>query len=84
MWPMCPAGVPAYNDVRAAYGLSRAASFADVTTNEEVQLLLEDAYGSDVDLLDAFTGALAEGSGDATTGFMGDLLLVTPIRWQLL
>lgn len=73
------AGVPTYNEVREAYGLSRATSFADVTSNEEVQLLLEEAYGNDLDLLDAFTGALAEGSGDASNGFMGELLQVITI-----
>lgn len=69
-------GVPTYNDAREAYGLSRASSFADVTPDSDVQALLEDAYGNDVGLLDAFTGALAEGNNLSTASVFGDLLQV--------
>lgn len=39
-------------------------------------MLLENAYGNDIELLDAFTGALAEGSNLSTTAIVGDLLQV--------
>ena len=51
--------------MREAYGLSRASSFEDITSDDIVQELLANAYG-DVKRLDAYTGALAEhvdGSG---------------------
>lgn len=73
------AGVPTYNDAREAYGLSRATSFTDITNDTVVQTLLEDAYGGDVALLDALTGALAEGSGMSSTKIVGDLLRVRKV-----
>lgn len=54
--------------------MSRAATFADVTNSVEVQELLEATYGGDIELLDAFTGALAEGSDSSSHGVLGDLL----------
>lgn len=83
VWPICPAGLPTYNDAREAYGLTPATSFADVTGAIEVQMILEDAYGGDIDLLDAYTGALAESSGDTYTGFLGDLLQVANASTRL-
>lgn len=71
------AGVPTYNDARDAYGLSRATSFADVTDDTNVQTMLEDAYGGDIGLLDALTGALAEGSNMSSDAVLGDLLQVS-------
>lgn len=68
------AGLPAYNDAREAYGLTRATSFADITSNDDVRVLLEDTYGGDIDLLDAYTGALAEVNGGTINGLFGDLL----------
>ncbi|CAN0237214.1 unnamed protein product, partial [Laminaria digitata] len=53
-------GVPTYNDARAAYGLTRATSFSDVTSNRRVAAMLKEAYGGDIEMLDAFTGGLAE------------------------
>jgi hypothetical protein len=52
-------GIGSYNDVRAAYGLPRVTSFADITSNVQAQQELEQAYGS-VDNLDPFEGGLAE------------------------
>lgn len=68
------AGLPNYNDARVAYGLSSATSFEDVTDDAEMRTLLENAYGGDIELLDAVTGALAEGSSANATSVFGDLL----------
>ena len=64
-------GIPSYNDVREGYGLSRVTTFEGITSDEAVQGLLEDSYG-DVDLPDAYTGALAENHN-------GSALLVGPL-----
>lgn len=47
-------GIPSYNDVREAYGLSKVTTFEDVTSDVTVQGVLEGAYGK-VELLDAYT-----------------------------
>jgi hypothetical protein len=52
-------GLADYNSVREAYGLERVSSFADITSNVEVQQSLEEAYGS-VDNIDLWVGAVAE------------------------
>jgi hypothetical protein len=52
-------GIPDYNTLRAAYGLPRVTSFAQITSNVQVQQELRQAYGS-VDNIDAFEGGLAE------------------------
>jgi hypothetical protein len=52
-------GLADYNSVREAYGLERATSFAEITSNVEVQQALEEAYGS-VDNIDLWVGATAE------------------------
>jgi hypothetical protein len=52
-------GLPDYNTLRAAYGLPRVTSFAQITSNVDVQQKLQQLYGS-VDNIDAFVGALAE------------------------
>src|SRR5438105_4591146 len=52
-------GLPDYNSMRAAYGLARVTSFAQITSNVQVQQKLQQLYGS-VDNIDAFVGALAE------------------------
>lgn len=67
-------GIPSYNDVREAYGLSKVTTFEDVTSDVTVQGVLEDAYG-EVELLDAYTGALAESKGRSGL-FAGPLLRV--------
>ncbi len=67
-------GLADYNTTRVAYGLNPVASFADITGDTDLQLLLEDVYG-DVDNIDLWAGALAEdpfgGSG------IGELLAVS-------
>jgi hypothetical protein len=52
-------GLPSYNDVRLAYGLSPALTFADITKTPEVQQRLESAYGR-VELVDVWMGAVSE------------------------
>src|SRR5437764_6027517 len=47
------------NSMRAAYGLPRVTSFAQITSDVQVQQKLQQLYGS-VDNIDAFVGALAE------------------------
>jgi peroxidase len=52
-------GLADYNSVRAAYGLSRVTSFAEITPDANVQRQLKDLYGS-VDNIDLWVGGLAE------------------------
>ncbi len=52
-------GLPDYNSMRAAYGLRRVASFAQITSDVILQQKLLDLYG-DVNNIDAFVGGLAE------------------------
>jgi len=57
-----------------AYGLDPATTFADITPDPDLAGRLSDAYGGDIDSLDAFTGALAEETMAQTGGMFGDLL----------
>lgn len=52
-------GLADYNDVRAAIGLPRVKTFADITKNKNVQDKLKQLYGT-VDKIDLWVGALAE------------------------
>lgn len=52
-------GLASYNDTREALGLSRAESFADITSDVELQEKLEEAYG-DVDSVELWIGLLSE------------------------
>src|SRR5205814_2512277 len=52
-------GLTDYNSMRAAYGLPRVTSFAQITSNTTVQQELQAAYGN-VNNIDAFVGAMAE------------------------
>jgi hypothetical protein len=52
-------GLPDYNTMRVAYGLPAVTSFAQITSNVQVQEELKEAYGS-VNNIDAFEGGLAE------------------------
>jgi hypothetical protein len=71
-------GLPSYNDVRAGLGLARAESFADVSSDPELQSRLAEAYG-DVDAIDAWLGGLAE---DPLPGAMVGELVATVVREQ--
>ncbi|MGB1250268.1 MAG: peroxidase family protein, partial [Candidatus Promineifilaceae bacterium] len=57
-------GLASYNDMRAALGLGRATTFADITSDSALQAKLALAYGS-VDKVDLWIGGLAE---DAVNG----------------
>jgi len=52
-------GLADYNSVRAAYGLPRVTSFAEITSDAAVQRELKALYGS-VDNIDLWVGGLAE------------------------
>jgi hypothetical protein len=52
-------GLGSYNEVRVAYGLKPARTFADITRNKELQAALEDAFGT-VDKVELWPGGLAE------------------------
>lgn len=52
-------GLPSYNDTRENVGLPRVTSFAEISSDPEVQTALETAYGS-VDDIDLWVGGLAE------------------------
>ncbi len=52
-------GVASYNDMREAFGLERAETFADITSDAEIAATLDELYGS-VDNVDAWVGGLAE------------------------
>ena len=52
-------GLADYNSVREAYGLNRVESFADISSDSEIQQQLEELYG-DVDDIDLWFGVLAE------------------------
>jgi len=52
-------GIPSYNDVRLALGLSPALTFADITKNPDVQQRLASVYGN-IELVDLWIGALCE------------------------
>jgi hypothetical protein len=59
-------GIGGYNDVRAAYGLPRLTSFAQITSDVQVQQELRATYGvlpngqDNVNAVDPFEGMLAE------------------------
>lgn len=52
-------GLADYNSVREAYGLPRVTSFAEITSDVDLQQKLEELYGS-VDNIDLWVGGLAE------------------------
>lgn len=52
-------GLGSYNDTRVAMGLNRITKFSQITSNEELQEALEEAYTS-VDDIDLWVGGLSE------------------------
>jgi hypothetical protein len=52
-------GLPGFNDVRLAFGLSPAVTFADITRNRHLQGRLQSVYGT-VEHVDMWIGGLAE------------------------
>jgi hypothetical protein len=53
-------GIPSYNEARIYFGLSAANSMADITTDLDTQLILEEVYLGNVTNVDAYVGGLAE------------------------
>jgi len=52
-------GLPNYNILRKTYGLARVTSFAEISSDPEIQAKLQQLFGT-VDNIDPFVGALAE------------------------
>ncbi len=52
-------GLADYNQTRAALGLKKVTSFAEITSDKELQTKLKDLYGN-VDSIDLWVGGLAE------------------------
>ena len=59
-------GLSDYNSSRIAYGLESVASFADITSDPEMQAKLEQLYGS-VDNIDLWVGGLVEDHVDGAS-----------------
>ena len=72
-------GVASYNDTREALGLSRATLFTDITTDENVESALIDAYG-DVDNIDLWVGGLAEDPLKSKGSQLGELFTTIVVR----
>ncbi len=73
-------GLPSYNAARLAYGLPPAASYADVSSDPEIQARLAAAYGpGNVDQVDLWVGGLAE---DAMPGALVGPLIGRALRRQ--
>jgi len=53
-------GIPDYNSLRVSLGLPAVTSFAQITSNVQVQQELAAAYPGGVNTIDAFEGGLAE------------------------
>lgn len=52
-------GIPGYNDVREGYGLLRKSTFAEITSDAQLQTKLQNLYTSP-DYIDPWVGALCE------------------------
>ncbi len=59
-------GLADYNQVREEMGLERVTSFAEISSDPDVQARLTEAYGN-VDSIDAWVGMLAEDHVDGST-----------------
>lgn len=64
-------GLPSYNDTREALGLARKNSFADISSDTDIQHRLATAYDS-VDDIDVWVGGLAE--DNVNDGMVGELI----------
>lgn len=71
-------GLPGYNQAREEVGLAPVASFADITTDRQLQQKLASVYDN-VDQIDLWVGGLAE---DHVEGAMVGELLVTLLSRQ--
>lgn len=69
-------GVPSYNDMRAAMGLSRITGFSQISSDSDLADALFDTYGS-VDDIDLWVGGLAEDpTGTSQLGELFQAILV--------
>ncbi len=70
-------GLPDYNSLREAYGLARKASFAEISSDPQVQQRLQQAY-PDVNSIDPWLGGICEDHlpgaqvGELITTVLGD------------
>jgi hypothetical protein len=69
-------GIPKYNDLREGLGLSRMDTFADITSDINVQQALSDAYKDDVNMIDAWIGGLSEERVAGGGGMVGQLFAI--------
>jgi len=77
-------GIPSYNDVREAVGLSRVSTFADVTADTHIQAALAETYGS-VDDIDLWVGGLSEDALAAEGSQLGELFReIMILQWTAL
>lgn len=53
-------GLPDYNTIRESFTGVAATSFADITSDPELQAALEEAYDGDINNIDAWVGMLSE------------------------
>ena len=53
-------GLPDYNTLREAYGLTRLTSFHQITSDTATRQALITMYGNDIDNIDPYVGGLAE------------------------
>lgn len=53
-------GLPNYNQARIDLGLAPVTSFAEITSDPELQQALETAYGGDVNNIDVWLGGISE------------------------
>lgn len=72
-------GVPSYNDMRLALGLTQKLSFADITTNTDLQAALAATYDH-VDDIDLWVGGLAEDALISQGSQLGELFRDMHIR----
>jgi peroxidase len=53
-------GLPDYNSLRVAFGLSAVTNFAQITSDISIQTMLSNLYGGDINNIDPWIGGLAE------------------------
>jgi len=71
-------GLPDYNSLREAFGLSRVTSFDQITSDTSLQQRLASVYGGDVDNIDPWVGGLAEDHvGEAAVGELFATIIAT-------
>ena len=72
-------GLGSYNDTRVAIGLDRVTVFSQITSNEELQDALEEAYTS-VDDIDLWVGGLSEDQLVTVGSQLGELFTLINVK----